>query len=104
MDALISGFLVLDGDCLYVEGEVERYPVLWPAGTSWDESTSTVVTPARGSIAIGSAITGAGGYLDVDAVRRIAGDEAAEVALRCADNLYGEIAVINNQPSAVGPG
>jgi hypothetical protein len=46
--------------------------------------------------------TGGGGYLYIGDIERFAGADAAELAQRCLDNTYGEIAVVNNSDSAIG--
>lgn len=103
MAALIRGVLQLDGMCLYIAAiDVvgERYPVLWPGGTAWDEQNNSVVPPVGEPIPIGSRVEGGGGYLYVSDVERLAGPEASARAFSCVDNTYGEIAVFNNQDAA----
>lgn len=104
MGALVSGVLELDGECLYVaRDEVgERYPVLWPSGTRWDADAQAVVTPAGETLVAGDEVDGGGGYLYIGDIERLAGGDAAELAQRCLDNTYGEIAVVNNSDSAIG--
>lgn len=105
MAAEVRGILELDGECLYMAlDEVgERYPVVWPAGTRWDAATRAVVTARGESMAIGDEVHGGGGYLYVGDVEGIAGSQAAALAARCVDNTYGEIAVVNNADTAIGP-
>ena len=105
MSAEVRGGLELDGECLYVAlDEVgERYPIVWPAGTRWDVDNQSVVTPLGESIVVGDEIYGGGGYLNVEDVERIAGLQVSELAARCVDNTYGEIAVVNNADTAIGP-
>lgn len=102
-DAEIRGVIELEGDCLYVAlDEVgERYPVIWPASTSWDAAASRVLLANGESVRVGEAVYGGGGYGHVDDVASMAGDTAAALAARCVDNRYGEIAVVNNQPDAI---
>jgi hypothetical protein len=105
MGAEIAGLLELENGCLYVvppEG-IERFPILWPAGTRWNADTQVVITPGGVELGVGDGIRGGGGYLYVDDVHRLAGDDAAALAERCADNIFGEIAVVNNQRDAMGP-
>ncbi len=106
LDAEVRGVLELEQDCLYVAlDEVgERYPILWPSSTTWNPGTNTVVLPSGQSIAIGDSVYGGGGYFYVDDIERLAGEEAAELAARCVDNDYGEIAVVNNADLAIAPG
>jgi hypothetical protein len=102
MAALISGVLQLEGMCLYIATDVvgQRYPVLWPGGTTWDEQNSSVIPPVGAPIPIGSRVEGGGGFLHVSDVQRLAGPDASARASSCADNSYGEIAVFNNQDTA----
>jgi hypothetical protein len=103
MAAEVRGRLQLDGGCLYVslDEAAERYPILWPAGTSWDEQNQSVIPSVGEPMPIGSTLSGGGGYLHVADVRRLAGSDAAAVASSCVDNQYGEIAVVNNQANAI---
>ncbi len=103
MGAEINGTLVLDGQCLYVEvAELgERFPLLWPAGTAWDEGSQSVVPPTGAAIPVGQNVRGGGGYLKVSDVERLASSEAASAVESCVDNDYAEIAVLNNQDSAI---
>jgi len=71
--------------------------------TTWNPDANTVVLPWGQSVAIGDSVYGGGGYFYVDDIERLAGKEAAELAGRCVDNQYGEIAVVNNHDSAIGP-
>ena len=103
MAALIRGVLQLEGMCLYIAAiDVvgERYPVLWPGGTTWDEQSKSVVLPVGAPIPIGSRVEGGGGFLYVSDVERLAGPDASARAASCVDNTYGEIAVFNNQDAA----
>ncbi len=104
MDAEVRGVLELEGDCLYVAlDEVgERYPVLWPSGTRWDDDDQAVVTPNGEALSADDEVYGGGGYLYVDDIERLAGADAAGLARECLDNTYGEIAVVNNSDSAIG--
>jgi hypothetical protein len=103
MAAEIRGVLVRDGQCLYVEetGIGERFPILWPAGTTWEESTQSVMPPSGPPIPVGANVRGSGGYLKVSEVERLASPEASVAAGSCVDNQHGEIAVVNNQNSAI---
>lgn len=105
-DAEVRGVVEIEGDCLYVSlDEIgERYPVVWPASTSWDPDTRRVRLPDGESIGHGDSVYGGGGYRSVGDVRTVAGDAAADLARQCVDNRYGEIAVVNNQPEAIGVG
>ncbi len=104
--AEVRGILELENGCLYLSiDEIdERYPVLWPAQTAWDAERKVVELPTGDEIAVGELAYGGGGYFYVDDIARIAGPEAADLAGRCADNTYGEIAVVNNYDTAISPG
>ncbi|MEM9132665.1 MAG: hypothetical protein AAGA59_09975 [Actinomycetota bacterium] len=103
-DAEVVGVVEIEGECLYlVSDEVgERYPVVWPASTSYDGSEGAILLPNGDSVAHGDTVRGGGGYRYVDDVRQTSGDAAAELVSGCLDNTYGEIAVVNNQADAIG--
>lgn len=105
MTGEIVGVLELDNACLYVNPTdiPERYPVLWPATTGWDEERQVVVLSTGDEIAVGQSVYAGGGYLALDDVERLAGSDAADLAHRCVDNTYREIAVINNTNNAIEP-
>lgn len=95
MAAEIIGTLELDGDFLYTALEGNRYPVLWPYGTTWDEVTSSVVLPDGTEFAIGGEVDGGGGYLHPDTIGELTSDEGVlERAEQCAQEPYFEIAVL----------
>jgi hypothetical protein len=104
--AQVRGVLELDQDCLYIAPDQvgERYPILWPASTTWNPDANAVVLPAGQSVAIGGSVSGGGGYFYAEDIERLAGKYAFELAARCVDNQYGEIAVVNNYDSAISPG
>lgn len=103
--AEVRGTLELDGDCLYVflEEVDERYPVVWPAGTTWDAEEEAVVSPSGVRMAVGTDVSGGGGYHPVDDVERLVGPDAEALAARCVDNTYGEIALVNNSADGIRP-
>jgi hypothetical protein len=101
--AEIRGMLELDGGCLYVTlADIgERYPLVWPAETSWDAVAQSVVLVDGTVLDMGTQVLGGGGFFDVVTVDRLLGSEAASVVERCLDNRYGEIAFVNNAPDAI---
>jgi hypothetical protein len=103
--AEVRGVLELDGACVYVAlDEVgERCPILWPAGTRWDEQNQAVISATGDPMAIGDEVYGGGGYLCVADVARVAGPQASSLAADCVDNTYGEIAIVTHSDSAIGP-
>jgi hypothetical protein len=104
-DAEVKGRLELAGDCLYIAFDEtrERYPVVWPAGTTWDAEDQTVVGPSTTRLPVGSEVSGGGGYYKVEDVKRSLGTKAEALAASCVDNTYGEVAFINNEKGAIGP-
>ncbi len=107
MAAEIRGVLQLEGQCLYVAdttGSGQRYPILWPAGTTWDVENQSVITPGGKPIPVGVRVLGAGGYLGVSNIERLTDSAASDLARRCVANTYDEIAVVNNQPDAIARG
>jgi hypothetical protein len=104
-DAEIRGRLELDGDCLYVAlDEIgERYPIVWPAGTTWDVDSQNVISQSGVRMAIGSNVYGGGGYRYVADVESALGADAGTRAANCVDNRYGEIAFVNNRSGAIAP-
>lgn len=103
--AEVRGRLELDDGCLYVAlDEIdERFPVVWPAGTSWDAEGESVISPSGRRMPVGGEVYGGGGYRYVDDVGRTLGSEAEALARRCVDNTYGEIAFVNNGDEAIAP-
>ncbi len=105
MAAMVQGVLQLEAGCLYiVQSDIgQRFPVLWPAGTRWDEQNQTVVSPVGEVMQMGDPVEGGGGFLYVADVERLAGSAASALAAECVDNTYSEIAVVNNIDTAIGP-
>jgi hypothetical protein len=104
-DAEVRGRLELDGECLYVAlDEVgERYPIVWPAGTTWNAETQSVISPMGTRMEIGSNVYGGGGYRYLADVALMLGADAEARAKNCVDNTYGEIAFVNNRRDAIRP-
>jgi hypothetical protein len=93
MAAILEGTLAFDGDCLrLIRGDIE-YPVVWPAGASWEPDPPSVVLLGQ-SIEPGATVSGEGGYLSRDHVEQRAGSQVADAAARCAGST-GEIAFFN---------
>ncbi len=63
-DAEVRGRPQLDGDCLYLAPDEldERYPVVWPAGTTWDADNESVISPSGSGMPVGGDVYGGGGY------------------------------------------
>lgn len=89
MFATISGRVSFDGRCL----RLRRLPVVWPEDTAWD-GPDLLTLPGGESVMVGERVEGAGGYLDLDVVRRAFGDDVASEARHCLGDT-GEVAVFN---------
>ena len=97
-DAEVLGTVVIDGDCIYLQqAEIDtRYPVVWPHGTSWSRAESAVELP-DGTLAYqGDQVYGGGGYHHEGNLAEYTVAEGVELARRCIDNQYGEVAVFNS--------
>jgi len=93
MAAILEGTLALDGDCLrLIQGDIE-YPVVWPAGASWEPESPSVVLDSQ-TIEPGSTVSGEGGYLTRDHVEQLAGSQVADAAAECSGPT-DEIAFFN---------
>ena len=103
--AEIQGTLVLEGDCLLVDSPWgERYPIVWPAGTTWDAEDEAVVLHSGERLAVGSDIQGGGGYSGAGGLSARLGDEVAALAEMCVEGEFEEVAYLGNTPDAVRPG
>ncbi len=96
MAALVSGVVLFDesANCLFLELEGTQYPVVWPAGTRWQEDPPAVVLSNGQNVEPGSSVSGGGGSLDRDHVEELSGSAVADAAERCAGPT-GEIAFFN---------
>lgn len=68
-----------------------------------DSERPAVVRPNGAALPVGTDVSGGGGCLSLADVEQVLGAEAAQLAQRCVDNSYGEVAFFNNAPDAVGP-
>jgi len=96
MAAEVTGVLLLDEstNCLLMELEGVQYPLVWPAGTRWQEDPPAVVLEHGERVHLGMTVYGGGGYLYRDDVEELSGSAVAEAAGRCAGPT-GEIAFFN---------
>lgn len=96
-DALISGVLEYEGGCLYIEhpDADERYPIVWPLGTSWNEAESAVRLGDGTLVYVGDTVSGGGGFPSVSKLGGHTSSEGQELAQESIDNTYSEVAVFN---------
>ena len=96
MAAEVRGTLVFDADtgCLLLELEGVRYPLVWPAGTSWNADPPGVRLDTGEMVEPGMTVHGGGGYLQRGGIEHMAGAAVADAAADCAGPT-GEIAIFN---------
>jgi hypothetical protein len=91
---------IRDGCVLLVQEEgpggatAPAYPVIWPAGTSWQEDPPAVVLEGGRVVEPGTSVSGGGGYLQRGTVENLADPAVADAADECA-GATGEIAFFN---------
>ena len=95
LEARIEGDLVFDesSGCLYLETGDNRYPVVWPAGASWQADPPAVKLQGR-LFEPGKSVYGEGGIIKTDQVRDLAGLAVGDKASGCA-RPNDDIAVFN---------
>ena len=98
MEAQVRGTVQIRGDCLMLVQEdvpdAPAYPVIWPAGTTWQEDPPAVVLEDGRVVEPGTSVTGAGGYLQRDDIEGIVGSAVADAVGGCVGET-GEIALFN---------
>lgn len=92
----VQGVLVLEGECLFIDDSVTRFPIVWPNGTDWDATNQIILLNDGQTAAIGQSILGVGGYPGADSIEDSVGTDAAVLAAECVDNDFGEVAMLNN--------
>lgn len=114
-EALISGVIGLEGNCLYLDvSDGSRYPVVWPVGATWDAGRTAVTWPpaerapdleplAALEIEVhpGDRIDGGGGFGKIGPIRRLLGPAAADHLAACLDEPDGEIATLNRDLDSI---
>ena len=99
-DAEISGVLSREGDCLYLNPSVgERFPVIWPTDTTWDEARQVVNLPNGDQIGLSDSAVGGGAYIgvgDTERLRRLLSEDTFDLVTGCADQPSGSFAFVNN--------
>lgn len=98
MEAEVRGTVEIRDDCLMLVREdvpdAPAYPVIWPAGTTWQDDPPAVVLEGGRVVEPGTSVVGAGGYLQRDDIERFVGSAVADAAAGCVDET-GEIALFN---------
>lgn len=94
-DALISGTIILEGDCLYIARDDVRYPVVWPNGSRWEDAAQAIVLPGGVAVEPGDVVEGGGGFAQPDRVGATAGPDGQALAEQCAEPPSGEVAIFN---------
>ena len=93
MAARVMGTIALDDrGCLTLELEGIRYPIVWPAGTSWQPDPPAVLLPDSQIVEPGMSVLGDGGYME--SVTHMTGRAVNDAATGCAGPT-GEIAIFN---------
>jgi hypothetical protein len=97
-DAEVLGVVAIEGDCIFLSQAetATRYPVVWPHGTSWNGAESAIELPDGTLVHAGNRLYGGGGYYTGANLDGYTVAEGVELALRCVDNEYGEVAVFNS--------
>ncbi|MEN8040778.1 MAG: hypothetical protein ABFR95_04675 [Actinomycetota bacterium] len=97
-DADVHGEVELEGNCLYLmhPDADERYPIVWPRGTSWDADESAVRLRDGTLVYPGDTISGGGGFPYASRLDDYTSAAGRELAGACVDNTHDEIAVFNS--------
>lgn len=97
-DAEVRGVVVIEGDCIFLSQAetATRYPVVWPKGTSWSSAESAIELPDGTLVQAEDQVYGGGGYYTEANLDDYTVAEGVDLALRCVDNEYGEVAVFNS--------
>lgn len=106
-DALGSGTLALDGDCLLLDDGAVRYPVLWEFGTRWDAAAQAVVAPDGTVFPTGTWMQAGGGFHSTTSGGGIDAWTTSTAVLarvdQCATvNEFGEVFVVQDPPRLAG--
>lgn len=90
-DAIVAGTFVFDAErnCVLLDG----MPVVWPAGARWQSDPPAVLVSGL-TLTPGTAVTGGGGYHQLDWIKAQAGDTLASAAAACIGPT-GEVAYFN---------
>ena len=97
MEAQVVGVLAAADGCVLLDQDGNRFPVVWPSGTSVAGTDPLVIElPSGEQLQLGEQVSGGGGYLSPDR----AGIDVPHACL----NEDGEVAVFNpdDEPVATG--
>jgi hypothetical protein len=86
-DAEVTGTVILEDECLVMQLEGNRYPVVWPSGTRWQPEPPAVLL-ASGTVPIGGEVSGGGGYYSPEDLQALP-DEVTEAAAACVGPTRG---------------
>lgn len=85
MEALLTGALTLEGQCLYVVSGDQRVTVVWPAGTTWNDERGMLQIADGLLVGMGEEISIGGGYVGAEGVVELLGiDELPPLLTECA--------------------
>lgn len=80
-----------------------QIPIVWPAGTVWDDSNRTVISATGEAMPIGSEVVGNGGFVEIGKLSREYGEPALDALTSCGDSDADVVAVINNSDDSIAP-
>lgn len=88
MAAEVTGLLTAADGCVLLDRDGDRFPVVWPRGTSVEATDPLVIRmPSGEELRAGDRVRGGGGYLSADILD-------VDVPQRCLGE-HGEVAVFN---------
>ena len=91
MAAAISGPIARVGSCI----GIDTSPVIWPEGTRWDPAGSHLTLPSGTTVTVDDEVHGGGGFMKLEAVGALFGQQAAEDLAACGATPEQEVTVFN---------
>lgn len=107
MAALVEGEVLIEENCVFLNGSSGRIVVVFPAGTRWSESEQAIIIGSE-RVREGDSIQGGGGYLSGEVLRNMVGDAAFAAASACSNpglaqgDGPAEVAVFNRASFPAG--
>jgi hypothetical protein len=98
MAAIVSGIVVVEA-CYRLSSGEDRYPVVWPAGTTIADDRSSLKLVDGTEVRPGDHVSGGGGYFNEKAVEAVLG-----TALVVPESCWGktdEMAVFNSGDAVI---